>query len=141
ADQRRVAHADVAVDRIGDHTRDCGDGDSGQRGRRGLPRLPGTEKQEQRHDHDASANAEECAEEAGRQADEDEAHGPILATWIPCPAWWRIRRARRSSSTSTGRWHRSFGARRTRAFHPRRKTSYEGSTGGTRSWRASADAR
>ena len=39
-------------------------------------------EQEQRHDHDPAADAEERAEEAGDETDQDQAHAPIFEGWM-----------------------------------------------------------
>jgi trehalose 6-phosphate phosphatase len=64
------------VDCVRDHPRDRRDPDRCQRRRRSCTSLPCTEEEEQRHDHDPSADSEQGAEESSHEADEDEPHGP-----------------------------------------------------------------
>ena len=76
--ERCVLDVDVAVERVGDDTRERDDADRGKRRRRRVPRVPPAEQEQERHDDDPAADPEQRAEEAGDEADEDEPHRRIV---------------------------------------------------------------
>ena len=78
ADEERVRRLDLAVPSSVITPGGRRDADRGERGRRRRPLSPMHEEQQQRHDHDPAADAEERAEEARDEPDQDEAHGPML---------------------------------------------------------------
>ena len=78
ADERGVHGPDLAVNDVGDRPGGGRDPDRRQRRRRRGAELPPRDEQEQRDDHDASADAEECAEESRGEADQDQAHRRML---------------------------------------------------------------
>ena len=71
SNKRRVHRSHLAVEDVDDDTGRRGDADRGERGRRRGAHLPASGQQEQRHDHDPAADAEQCAEETGDEPDED----------------------------------------------------------------------
>ena len=102
------------------------------------------DEQEQRHDHDPAADAEERAEEAGDETDQDQAHR-AYATSVAATtdalldaSHGRAAAKRPSSSTSTACSRRSSSGPRTRTRRPRRAPSSRGSSPATRSSPSSA---
>ena len=68
-----VGDVDLAAQRVERDTGERGDHDRTERGRGRLPGAEGRDEDQQRHDHDAAADAEQRAEDACDEADEDEA--------------------------------------------------------------------
>jgi trehalose 6-phosphate phosphatase len=79
-DESRVPKMHVPAKRVRDRSDERDDSDRGQRGRhrRSLREL--IDEDQERHDDEPAADAEERAEEAGDQADENEPHGRIVRT-------------------------------------------------------------
>ena len=72
ADERRVHRPDVAVHGVHDRAGGRRDPDRRKRRRRRGPKIPVRDEQQQGNDDDPAADAEECAEEPCRQADQDQ---------------------------------------------------------------------
>ena len=76
AHESRIDRLDIAVDGVREHSRGCGDRDRPERDRSCAAQLEASDEKEHRHDHDAAADAEEGAEEAGDEPDQKEPHRP-----------------------------------------------------------------
>ena len=110
----------VAGGRVDDEQPDAGDEDElrqveGELDRRQAPEPEGDGTADQHADHGLGPRGEDQREAHRRP------HRRILGRWPPPPlsrASPRSRSGRRSCSTSTARWRRSWSARRTLAFKP-----------------------
>ena len=87
SDEEGVHRLDLAMHDVRDDTRRRGDTDRRERGRGRRTHLPAAHEEQQRHDHDSAADAEERAEEAGDETDQDQAHRPMLRGWLRRPRW------------------------------------------------------
>ena len=66
------------MERVREDAGECDQADRRQRRRHGFPLDVAQEENEQRHDDDPAADAEERAEEAGGKTDQNQPHGPIV---------------------------------------------------------------